>query len=506
VCWLEPNNKEKMLMTRKKLLYFLTAFFIMILFCHPLFSQAERGNRRKIFTADQLRKDFAIFRNALEEGHAGLYRYTPKTELDEYFESIAKKLDRPTTELDFYRMLAPLIAHIHDGHTSISLSQSLENILDATPNLFPFNLRFIDEKAYLFRNYSEREDITMGSELHAINGHPVYEIVKNMMPFIPNDAHIQTSKYRKLERTAYFGNLFNLIYGQSDAYVLICQTPSSDNKQTFTVRAIKSEDITVIARRRYPEIYRDRPPIELEFRDDVAILTLRTFSARSYKSAKIDYPRFLETVFQELEDKKIAHLIVDLRDNGGGTDAFGKILFAHFFDKPFRFYEHLRANNIKYSFFEYTGISPQQQKEFLLSFKKNEEGSYDLKFHPNLGEQKPIPPIFKGKAYVLLNGNSFSGTGECTSLMHFHKVAVFIGEECGSGYYGNTSGFMPRLTLPNTKIRVRIPMIRYTMAVSGYPKDRGIIPDYPVSPTIKDLLNDKDTVMAFTLDLINKSK
>jgi len=29
---------------------------------------------------------------------------------------------------------------------------------------------------------------------------------------------------------------------------------------------------------RYPEVARDRPPIELEYREDVAILTIRTFS------------------------------------------------------------------------------------------------------------------------------------------------------------------------------------------------------------------------------------
>lgn len=44
------------------------------------------------------------------------------------------------------------------------------------------------------------------------------------------------------------------------------------------------------------------------------------------------------------------------------------------------------------------------------------------------------------------------------------------------------------------------------MAVSGYPKERGIIPDNPVSPTIADLLNDRDTVMEFTLGLINKNR
>ena len=490
-------------MTRKKSAVFIIIIFFCLLNYQYLYSQDDPG---KTYTADQIKQDFTILRNALEEGHAGLYRYTPKKELAEHFESIEDNLDRPMKELEFYRMLVPLIAHIHDGHTGISLSQSLENSLSAAPNLFPINLRFVDKKAYLFRNYSENNNIVMGSELLAINDFPITEILQKMLLFIPNDAHIQTSKYRKLEGTAYFGRLINLIYGSSGSYTLTCLDPRGDTDKNYVVKAIKPADLNAIASKRYPGVFDERPPIELNYRDGVPVLTVRTFSARAYQSAKIGYPTFLKSAFQELEEKKADHLIIDLRDNGGGTDAYGKILFAHLIDKPFQFYNHLRANNIKFSFFQYTGIPPAQQKEFPQSFKKNEEGTYDLMFHPNLGEQKPIPPIFKGKVYVLLNGNSFSGTGECTSLMHFHKVATFIGEECGAGYYGNTSGFMPRLTLPNTKIRLRIPMIRYTMAVSGYPKDRGIIPDYPVSATIEDLLNDRDAVMEFVFDLINRDQ
>jgi hypothetical protein len=61
---------------------------------------------------------------------------------------------------------------------------------------------------------------------------------------------------------------------------------------------------------------------------------------------------------------------------------------------------------------------------------------------------------------------------------------------------------VPTLTLPHTQIRIGIPLVRYTMAVSDYPEDRGIIPEYQVSPTIEDLLQDKDTVMEFAVDLI----
>ena len=35
---------------------------------------------------EKLREDFRILRGALEEGHPGIYRYTPKAELDKRFD------------------------------------------------------------------------------------------------------------------------------------------------------------------------------------------------------------------------------------------------------------------------------------------------------------------------------------------------------------------------------------------------------------------------------------
>jgi len=81
---------------------------------------------------------------------------------------------------------------------------------------------------------------------------------------------------------------------------------------------------------------------------------------------------------------------------------------------------------------------------------------------------------------------------------------VFFGEECGSGYYGNTSGFMVMATLPRTRIQVRVPLVLYTMAVEGYPRDRGIVPDFPVTPTIEDLLAGRDVVMERALAYLEK--
>src|SRR5260370_40668981 len=59
-----------------------------------------------------LQADFQIARTALEQGHSGIYRYTPKIELDRAFDAAAKQLDRPMASLDVYRIVAPAVPKV----------------------------------------------------------------------------------------------------------------------------------------------------------------------------------------------------------------------------------------------------------------------------------------------------------------------------------------------------------------------------------------------------------
>jgi hypothetical protein len=109
---------------------------------------------------------------------------------------------------------------------------------------------------------------------------------------------------------------------------------------------------------------------------------------------------------------------------------------------------------------------------------------------------------------VLQNGGSFSATGEFTSVLHHnYPDAVFVGEEGGAGYYGNVSGASVRLTLPNSGVRVNLPLMKYSSAVEGYtPLDRGLIPDISIEPSIEDILVGSDTVLEDTLRRIHESR
>jgi hypothetical protein len=277
-------------------------------------SKDEPYDPERKLTAQELKEDFKVLWDSLEEGHAGLYRYTPRERFDEQIDAIAKKLNQSLTETEFLKVLLPLVANINDGHTSIRVSDAGGKYFENKPTFFPFNMRFVGQKAYLFRNYSENMDVEMGSELLAINGNPLSDIVMKMLPLISSDAHIETSKFRRLESTIYFGGLYNLLYGASTSYTLHIRHPSAQGTNEIKVSGITVKDANSRFEKRYPEAAKEELPIELGYRDDIAVLTIRTFGGFSYGRAKISYPKFMKKTFEELKEKQIKNLIIDLRD------------------------------------------------------------------------------------------------------------------------------------------------------------------------------------------------
>jgi len=457
----------------------------------------------KTYPTEALKEDLKVLWDILEEGHGGFDRYTPASVLKKSFDEAMSGLTGPMTELDFYLRLLPLIAEIKDGHTRAQLSPPANSFLDDQPIVFPIGLRFLGGKAYLFRNLSSDASIKEGAELLAINGMPVGEVLSNLLPLIPNDAGIPTRKLRQLESPATFGRLFALRFGRPDSYRLRIRPYQSKEGREVTVPGIKGKDVVRILYERYPDAAKHFPLYELTFREATAVLTIRAFGDDPEKGAP-PYPGFLGSVFRTLEEKKTPNLIIDLRGNGGGRDEYAKLLFAHVMDRPFLYYWTLETKKDHYDLIRFTDESPKDEEELAKQVRKNARGRFDVVGHPNTGVQMPQEPRFKGRVAILINGLSFSATGETTSLFHFYKKAVFFGEECGSGYYGNSSGFMVTATLPNTRIQVRIPLVVYTMAVDNYPKDRGIVPDHPVTPTIEDLLAGRDPVMERALRFLEK--
>ena len=86
------------------------------------------------------------------------------------------------------------------------------------------------------------------------------------------------------------------------------------------------------------------------------------------------------------------------------------------------------------------------------------------------------------------------------------STATFIGEESGAAYGGNNSGFEPAITLPNTKLVLRIPLVAYYLDISDkYPIRRGVIPDQTVQYTIEDMISGVDKELEVALAAARES-
>ncbi|HYG41268.1 MAG TPA: S41 family peptidase, partial [Cytophagales bacterium] len=216
-----------------------------------------------------------------------------------------------------------------------------------------------------------------------------------------------------------------------------------------------------------------------------------------------DYKDFLKKTFKELKNRNIENLILDLRNNEGGEETYGILLYSYLTDKPFHYYKKITvAQKKKITVDAYL---PKFYGIYKLLFLKKSGSEYQFKLAKFTKKYNPQQNAFKGKVYTLINGNSFSVTTEFSSILHNNKRSTFIGRETGGAYYGDNSGVFGIVVLPESKLVMGIPMLAFYSNVADYPyPDRGIIPDHIITPTIEDIIQEKDPEMIFTLELINK--
>lgn len=459
-------------------------------------------NKLPLFTREQLVEDFQIARHALEEGHSGIYRYTSKAELDRAFDRATKSLDHPMNAYEFYRVMAPVIALIKCGHTSVSLPVDIRQEISTRMRLLPFQVKVLDRKPYVKRDFSSGDHRLAGLEIRSINNVPASKIVTTLMAATPADSDVESSRQARISGWRFNGLLVSLM-GLKGPYDVTLWDAGAKREARVRVEGIELPKLEEASKTEYPQ---DQPPErsgDIKYLDDgrIAMMTIYGFGGYVDAEKKKGLREFYKESFDEMQAKGSKSLIIDLRNNGGGEDELGKLLLSYLIDQPFKYYEDLVINNDTFSFAKYTGMPDAKLPEG--TAEKGKDGKYHAVGHPNWGINQPSKPTFTGRIYIIINGGSFSTTSEFLSQAHSHKRATFIGEESAGGYYGNSSGFMPNVTLPNTKLTVRVPLMTYYMAVTGYKgaSQHGVVPDYPVSHKIDDLIAGRDADLELALKL-----
>lgn len=453
-----------------------------------------------MLTPGQLSADFTIFEKALKEAHPGLYRYNTPAHFDSILAMTARKLDHPMTRQEFYQVLLPVAVQVKCGHTKFHPDENWsDNYYFGTGRVFPLKVFIHGDKAWILDSYDANIKVTKGAEILSINNLPMPEIIGRLLTGFFSDGSNTTFKY--IEMSHYF----------SAFYANLIDAPANFAIKYGTGNKTASLDVPSVSRSVIDQYEKEHPgnitpgePYSIRFlAGNTALLTISSF----WMGKEGEFKRFLKRAFLTINNSGSANLIIDVRNNEGGNDKRGSLLLSWLMKEKFRYYDRLEATTkSKYTFAQYAHL-PKFYGILRHLIKKTDSGTYVWNHNAGLKLQKPARNSYSGKVYILINGGSFSVTSEFASVAHYLKRAEFIGEETGGGYYGDNSGTFVIVTLPNSRLNVGIPMLAYYTAVKNYPyPDRGIIPDHEVSPAIEDILNKKDTVLSYTMELIEKQK
>jgi hypothetical protein len=449
------------------------------------------------YSPQQLQEDFQILRTTLEEAHPGLYLYADKAARDAQFDAVFEKLDRKMTGIEFFHLIAPLVADIHDAHTVVWPSPQSAIYSGEQDAFFPLRLRFIEGNAYVQESLVPDAAIARGTEVLSIDGLAMPGILERLLPYVPHDGHIETGKHFLLGK--FFPLYYGWVFGPSTTFKLRTRDPMTGQEANVELPAINVVDIAAITSQASSTDH--NLDLEILEKEAIAIMTIRWFGDRGIEP-------FFETSFSKLQELDIQDLVIDLRGNGGGDGHHGAMLYSYLTSEPFRYYDHLGAVlDGPLTYLEHTDQSQLMMDDILARIERTDAGE---RYYPHWygldAPQKGRYDSFAGNVYFLIDGGSGSSTTEFSAIAHSNRRGVFVGEETGGTYYGNNSGTMPNLTLPNTGIVVVVPLFQFVMAASNVPNDRGIVPDYSVTHTVADFVAGVDTELAFTLDLIQNSR
>lgn len=481
----------------------LKALLSYLIFLVTITGLSQSFNPDKKFAARQLVQDFDYMSTALEKAHPGLYWHVDTNKFDDWKETIRETILRgdSLTETEFLRKAMLLTFPIGCSHTSIDFSEAHENWWQQNALLLPFNLFEADGKYYVYQNYSGNAILDFGTEILEIDGVPINRIFEQISLAVPSDGG-NLSRIKNVLKTGFYYYYSFAIKESSEKYEVICLPKGKNDTATIIINGITKTQLDT----KRNALNKKLPPIECSVNEELntAVLTIRSFRKDLMDNAGVDYNRFLDSFFVLSGVLEYKNLVIDLRNNGGGLSEYGANLISYLSPKPFVYCANQwLTSDTLFNFIDYD--IPETFQGFPKGVVK-EDGGYKWKKHSILGvRNNDSTNYFKGKVYFITNGKCASTSTEVLSAVRTYKLGTIVGEEAGGSYKGNTSGVTGTIILPYTKAIVTIPMVRYEIPINKQ-NTKGLRPDYVITPTIDDWLNNRDVEMDFVLKQIGENK
>ncbi len=468
----------------------------------------------EIINKEKAAEDIRFYFSLIDAQHGNPYEYISRTEFKKLVDQKISALPETITNQAFSSILLELNQNIRCGHTSVTPDVTLIKRASDQSNFFPYPISIIDGEIYLD---FEDVEIPHASKLLSINGKKSDQILNDLLSLTITDGHIETKLKRELESR--FGYYYYLKYGPSATFNV--DYSSNQEISTQSVKAITGN--VMLANNYYRPLYKTHERYyhftHLDAIDSLhtLVLTLNTFQA----NPEWFYERIASRYNKASKTFDFDNLVLDLRGNEGGDRRLLNILYQIIAGRDLvdPSETHIRAQNIfgtdqligingSFNTTQVVAGAESYLKRYFVNEKDGLFSSEVMNWYDEFKLGFDMENVqFEGQVYVLTSGKTFSAAADLARILSSLDNVTLVGEETGGAHEARTANMLLNYALPNSKHNIQIPVIyeKFVNADVSVAAGRGTFPDYHITQSFQDLLNKRDAVFDFTLDLIQEN-
>lgn len=540
-------------MTRDKCL--LIGLIVLLTSCGAILQNQGKKNFKDPVTKTQYYKslnkhqqDFIYLKTICDKYFPHADSYFPKTERTNKENEILNKLGQSgLTDLDFRLNLKNYLSHFDNQHTHISLNGT------TITGIYPFIPYNKDSSWYILNLTKDYDSDFLGKKIISFNDIKINEYEKQLFGFV--SAENETSKRREILKWWSRPTLHEFISAKKLDSIKL----TLDNGQSFWLKKIVSGklewklqdkdfpthpitgnrdriydyqiiDSLSLTYFQFHECY-DKIEIKEGMKSYVkpwirplANLYVNIQTNKKKPNTRLkkyfdpERPLFNQYVNQmivESNKKGISKLVIDLRNNNGGSEMICLQLLFHLTEneslkdfsvyvKNTDFYKHYFTKDYisKTDFYlKQNGREPDKDSLFFGGFSNSDSLLFDKITNPNSPYYIPKDrPIFKGKVAIIADYSTYSAGSLFTSLLQDNKIGLVIGTEVSNNPTWPTT-WTP-FKLPNSKIDASISTIYLIRPDSE--KGEKFTPDIQMEKSIDDIFNGRDPLFEKAVEILSK--
>lgn len=425
---------------------YLTLTLLLFLLCLPQVTLAE-DYLNKVLQPEQVKADLTQWMAFLDKTHPQL-AYTV-ADVDNFYNDVEKfknSVDKPMSVLELWRQVSIFNSILNDGHTVIKLP-NLKNIVNdyikGGGGLFPFQVLFEEDKLFIKSKLNGQTSEYRKSAITHINGKPINDFIAPLLKRTNGDSE----SFRRALLQRRFAQYTWLYYGRIDAFTLTLDKYGQVQTKTF-----EASTDGLAPKPSFSEQFK------LELLDsENALLTINTFYwGAEYK----EVIQFLHESFATLAKQNIRHLMIDIRENGGGDDGIWiDGILPYIADKTWR-----TGSNFKAKVIEGRADEGETVGDVVTGENRFREVDNNVK-------------KFEGDVSVLISNFTYSSSILFANVIQDHQFGVLVGEATG-GKSGQTGGTQAA-ALKHSKLRVISPFF-YLERPKGGDNHNPVKPDIAI--------------------------